>query len=206
MCRHSQTTQILFEEDARKLSQAWKASRKKYEAVELLLKAEAERRCAHHEALDVIMRVNDASGHVINGNIPFERATNYLKAVPPFDLTKLLRAMRRQTSRAALRVQKTDRASQLSDEKLISDKAKLTSQKKRRQGMGARNAKREARDQWIYDRCLNWIPYKMVMAKLSAICQMKGWDKITTIQGIRSAAMNYAERHHLPKIPSRQDL
>lgn len=200
------TVRAMFENEAWALSEAWRASRKKYQAGELFLQAEAEGRCAHQEALNVIMKVNDACGHIMKGNIPFDQASNYLKALPPFDLAKLLRAMRRQTSRAALRVQKTDAASQLSDEKEISGKAKLTSRKKRSQNQGVRNAKREARDQWIYQRCCQGLPHKKVVGLLSDRCQRKGWDRIRSVQGIRSAAIKYAERRNLPKPASRKNL
>jgi hypothetical protein len=41
---------------------------------------------------------------------------------------------------------------------------------------------------------------------LKAVPQGKGWKKITSIQGIRAAANQYAETHNLPAIPRRQDL
>jgi hypothetical protein len=206
MRRNSPKAQFIFEQDARNLSHGWKASRKKYQAVEILLQAEAHGRCAHQEALNVIMRVNDACGHVMNGNIPFGQAGDHLRAVPPFHLARLLRAMRRQTSRAALRLQKTGRDSPASDNEQLSDQAKLMSHEKRRPTKGKRDSKLEARDQWIYRLCCRGLAHKKIIGQLSVRCPKEGWDMIDSIQGVRVAAIRYAERHDLPKPASRKNL
>jgi hypothetical protein len=196
----------MFEDEARSLSDAWKASRKKYSAAELQLQAEADGgRCAHQDALNAILRINDACGHVMQGSIPFDQVTDYLQAVPAFSLAKLLRAMRRQISRAALRIRHPNRDNVL-DRKEALNGGQLSGQKERRRSKKVRDPKLEARDKWIYLRCCKRIPYKKVLAELSALSQRKDWEKIDSIQGIRSAAMNYAERHELPSIPNRQNL
>jgi hypothetical protein len=59
----------------------------------------------HQEALNAIGRINDACGHIMLEFVPFDQATAHILAVPSFDLAELLRAMRRQSSRAALHLQ-----------------------------------------------------------------------------------------------------
>jgi hypothetical protein len=72
---------------------------------ELLLRAVTDDAgCAHQEALNAACQINDAVGHVMLRSVPFHRATAHILAVPAFDLPELLRAMRRQTSRAALQL------------------------------------------------------------------------------------------------------
>jgi hypothetical protein len=101
----------LFEGQARALQAAWRAARDRYAAAEILLRAVTDEggRCAHQEALNAVCRVNDACGHVIlaarraRGTISPHQAVAHVLAVPAFDLPELLRAMRRQTSLAALR-------------------------------------------------------------------------------------------------------
>src|SRR5262249_2926066 len=97
--------QLLFSEEAHRLSAAFDAGRERYAAAELLLQAVTDNNGngAHQAALNVVCRVNDACGHVMLGVVPFPRATAHILAVPAFDLAELLRAMRQQTSRAALR-------------------------------------------------------------------------------------------------------
>jgi len=204
--RNSPKAQSLFEQDVRSLSQAWKASRKKYQAVEIFLQAEAHGRCAHQEALNVIMRVNDACGHVMNGYIPFLQAVNHLKKVPPFDLARLLKEMRRQASRAALRFTKTDRDNPTSENKQSSDQAKLISHEKQRLTKGKRDSKLESRDQWIYGLCCRGLSHKKIIGQLNVRCPKEGWDRINSVQGVRAAAIRYAERHDLPKPASRKNL
>jgi hypothetical protein len=64
----------------------------------------------------------------------------------------------------------------------------------------------EARDRWIYQKCAKGVAYKTIKTELSILCQKKGWRKINSIQGIRSAARNCAQRHGLPMPASRQNL
>jgi hypothetical protein len=97
----------MFEDLARALLAARGTAQGRYAAAELLLQAVADEdgRCAHQEALNTTARINDACGHVMLGIVPFERATAHIQAVPAFDLPGLLGAMRRQTSRATVRLQ-----------------------------------------------------------------------------------------------------
>jgi hypothetical protein len=97
----------MFEDLAQSLDTAYRTARDRYAAAELLLQAAVvdEGDCDHQEALNTICRVNDAVGHVMLGVVPFDQATAHLQAVTPFHLAEVLRAMRRQLSRAALAVQ-----------------------------------------------------------------------------------------------------
>jgi hypothetical protein len=67
-----------------------------------------------------------------------------------------------------------------------------------------RDRKLEARDRWLYGQCCKRIAYKVILTRLDDLCDQKGWPPITSIQGIRVAAQNYAERHGLPELPARQ--
>jgi hypothetical protein len=207
MRRCPPTARGVFEDQARSLSRAWRASWKKYTLVELQLQAEAESGgCAHQGALNAICRVNDACGHVMRGSVPFDQVTEHLQSVPTLNVAKLLRAMRRQTSRAALRIQPIDRSIHVSDGKESRNEGKLQDQKEQRRTKQGRERNLEARDKWIYQMCCKGIPYKEIRAELGVICQKKGWKKIASVQGIRAAAMSYAEGHDLPKPPFRMNL
>jgi hypothetical protein len=59
----------------------------------------------------------------------------------------------------------------------------------------------EARDKWIYEQCCNGTYYMKIKAEVN---RRKGWSKIASIQGIRSAALRYARRHNLPPPPPRK--
>jgi hypothetical protein len=100
------TGRLAFEQQARTLSDAYRTARERYALAELYLRAVADDngRCAFQDALSAVCRVNDAAGHVMLNIVPFHRATAHLLDVPAFDLAELLRAMRRQTSRAALQL------------------------------------------------------------------------------------------------------
>ena len=60
----------------------------------------------------------------------------------------------------------------------------------------------EDRDQWLYKQCYNMIPHKNIISRLKQ--NTEGWGHITSVQGIRAAAVRYAERHDLPHPPHRQ--
>src|SRR5262249_16708895 len=60
-----------------------------------------------------------------------------------------------------------------------------------------------ARDKWIYDRCVKGIPYAKIRAQLK---KKTNWDQIESEQGIRQAALRYAERKNLPRPGLRFDL
>ena len=69
-----------------------------------------------------------------------------------------------------------------------------------------RDRKLEARDRWLYQKCYKGVAHKTIKRDLGERYQTKGWRMITSIQGIRWAARNYAQRHGLPMPPSRQNL
>lgn len=76
----------------------------------------------------------------------------------------------------------------------------------RKRPKAPRNPQLEARDKWIYQQCWTQTPYKDIRSELDKLCQRNGWPKITSIQGLRTAAKSYARRHHLPMPLSRQNL
>jgi hypothetical protein len=101
----------MFEAQARDLAAAVRAARECYARAELLLQAvvEGDGQCAHQEALNAASRVNDHCGHIMLARstgriVPSAEAIAHIQAAPGFNMAELLGAMRRQTSRAALRV------------------------------------------------------------------------------------------------------
>src|SRR5262249_53553188 len=62
--------------------------------------------------------MKDGWGAVMLGIIPFHQTTTHILATPAFDLGEMLRAMRRQTSRAAVRIQKGQTMQQPVQEKV----------------------------------------------------------------------------------------
>jgi hypothetical protein len=80
--------------------------------------------------------------------------------------------------------------------------------RKRTTSEPGRDRKQEARDKWIYKQCCKGreMPYGTIIGQLKKMAIAKRWEPIESIQGIRSAAMNYAERSKLPPIPNRQNL
>jgi hypothetical protein len=94
-----------FEQQARRLSGAYRTATESYAVAELYLQAVAnDGRRAFQDALSAVCRVNDAAGHVMLNTVPFYRATAHILAVPAFDLAGLLRTMLRQTGRASLQL------------------------------------------------------------------------------------------------------
>jgi hypothetical protein len=71
-----------------------------------------------------------------------------------------------------------------------------------------RDRKQEARDKWIYEQCCKGqeMPHRTIVAELKKIAPQKGWRLITTKNGIRQAAIKYADDHSKPRPPKRQDL
>lgn len=59
---------------------------------------------------------------------------------------------------------------------------------------------RDARDGWIYRRVMKLVPLKQIRDDLKRIPE---WDRIESVQGIRSAAIGYATRKKLPLPPNR---
>ncbi len=69
----------------------------------------------------------------------------------------------------------------------------------------ATNPTQDARDNWIYSECCNLTPYQKIVVELKRLAQTKSWAQIGTPQGIRAAAIKYAEHHNLDPIPNRQN-
>ncbi len=61
----------------------------------------------------------------------------------------------------------------------------------------------EARDKWLYEQCCNCVPYKEIL-RLMEVQMPPEWELLTSVSGIRKAAITYATRHNLPPIPIRQ--
>jgi hypothetical protein len=61
------------------------------------------------------------------------------------------------------------------------------------------------RDKWIYEQCARRTPYKKIVILLKEIADQKGWDVITTKQGIYDAAKRFAKAHCLPSLPRRKE-
>jgi hypothetical protein len=61
----------------------------------------------------------------------------------------------------------------------------------------------EARNRWIYKQCCALVPYDTIAIQLKK--KPKSWLRIDSKQGIRAAAVRYAQRHNLPSIPERQE-
>jgi hypothetical protein len=99
------TTRIVFDDQARELANALAAARQAYALAELQLQASAlDRTCAHRDALNVVIKVNDVVGHVMLNQVPFDQAAAHIRSAPTFDVAKLISAMRRQISHAAIQV------------------------------------------------------------------------------------------------------
>jgi hypothetical protein len=101
-----------FEEHFRHLTAAMQKAEKSYNAAEVLLQVAADDNgnCAHREALNAACRIMDHCGHVmlrrLQGEfVSSEDAIAHVQSAPGFDPRELLKAMRRQTSRVALRTQ-----------------------------------------------------------------------------------------------------
>jgi hypothetical protein len=60
----------------------------------------------------------------------------------------------------------------------------------------------EARDEWIYPQVMAGIAYAKIITRLGK--KPKTWARIETENGIRKAALAYANRHGLPPPPKRK--
>lgn len=69
----------------------------------------------------------------------------------------------------------------------------------------AQRTQNDDRDKWIYDKVCAGERYKLIVGELSRIAPERGWDKITSVQGVRDRAKNYAKKHGLPPPPRRQE-
>jgi hypothetical protein len=81
-------------------------------------------------------------------------------------------------------------------------------QEKRQPAKAARDSKMEARDKWLYQQVRKGKekPLDQIVAELKRIAPQRKWRIIATVQGIRNAAIKYAERHGLPPPQPRQNL
>lgn len=61
----------------------------------------------------------------------------------------------------------------------------------------------EARDKWIYEQTFNGVPYDTIRLELKN--KPIRWRRISSKQGIQSAARRYAKRHNLAEPPARQE-
>jgi hypothetical protein len=79
-------------------------------------------------------------------------------------------------------------------------------QTKRQAVRAPRDQKLEARDCWIYARCMKGLPYKTILTELAKQNATKDWPRLKSVQGLRAAGRNYARRHGLAEPPKRHDL
>jgi hypothetical protein len=185
-----------FELQARRLSDVWRRARDTYGKVELLLQSVSapEGACAHQDALNIVGRVVDATGHAILRKVSSEEAIAYLSLVPRFDLASILSRMRRQIGRAGIHNSAVERP------------RRLRGERRRRTEKTVREAKMDARDKWIYERCCAGCPHKEIVAKLGELGRQESWFLIRSVQGVRAAALSYARRNGLPRPPERLNL
>jgi hypothetical protein len=62
----------------------------------------------------------------------------------------------------------------------------------------------EARGKWIYDKLYNIkIPQKTVLDEYKRVAKANGWGPISSVNGLKDRAADYADRHHLPRPPRR---
>jgi len=61
------------------------------------------------------------------------------------------------------------------------------------------------RDRWIYDLAMSGAPYKLIQLKLDSEAPIRGWSPISTDNGIRNRAFEYARRFGLaPPLPRQE--
>jgi hypothetical protein len=67
-----------------------------------------------------------------------------------------------------------------------------------------------ARDKWIYQQRMKTgrqqIRDRIIVARLEELAAKRGWEHITSIQGIRKAADAYADANGLPRPPKRREI
>jgi hypothetical protein len=69
----------------------------------------------------------------------------------------------------------------------------------------ARDAKAEARDRWLYQQCKKGKQYKTIMLELGRVASDKGWEDLSSPQGVQQAVERYIARHGLDPLPPRKD-
>jgi hypothetical protein len=69
-------------------------------------------------------------------------------------------------------------------------------------------AKAEARDCWLYRQATKKNPptWKALMAKLSRIAPERGWQKLSSVQGVKQAVDRYIHRNGLAPLPRRKEV
>ena len=75
---------------------------------------------------------------------------------------------------------------------------------------GGRTTKRargqnEERDAWIYQQCLDGVPYAKIVAELQERSEECGWEVLESPQAAQQAGVRHAKRHNLKRPPRRKD-
>jgi hypothetical protein len=82
--------------------------------------------------------------------------------------------------------------------------------RRKTQGTSARKAVRdpklEARDEWIYQQCLEGVSHGKIATQLKKKAPTEGWRTVSTKQRIEQIGKEYAKRHGKPLPPPRQGL
>ncbi|MBD3672370.1 MAG: hypothetical protein HUJ26_02490 [Planctomycetaceae bacterium] len=66
------------------------------------------------------------------------------------------------------------------------------------------NIDRDERDKWIYEKAIEGLAWAKIVYELQEIAIPNGWGPVSSIQGVRSRAIKYAERNDLPPVPLRK--
>ncbi len=114
----------------------------------------------------------------------------------PFEWTQLSVRIRDEYDRACSAIR-------LQQQKPVTPAEPTRGQKKKLRKKRVASREAESRDKWIYQQCMNLVPYDTIAIRLRK--KPKSWERIASKQGIRAAAVRYAERHNLDEIPVRQD-
>ena len=67
-----------------------------------------------------------------------------------------------------------------------------------------RQGRNEARDRWLYDRCMTGATYRTIREELQELAEANDWYPLDKDQGVQQAAARYADRHKLPPLPTRR--
>lgn len=74
----------------------------------------------------------------------------------------------------------------------------------KRRRPAARDAKTEARDEWLYQQCKQGKQYKAAMLELNKIAVERGWEDLSSPQGVQQAVERYVARNNLDPLPPRK--
>ena len=66
------------------------------------------------------------------------------------------------------------------------------------------NKRKDERDAWIYQQCVDGIPYQKILGELKRLAKSKGWQIFTSPQRVRQIGAEYATAHGLPLPAARQ--